>query len=166
MIHSLTMTTPDGPFTIIGNREHVLASGWTVETTELLALIHPELRPAQAPAGQRVLGDARAAVEAYYVGDVWAPSRIPVHQRSTPGREHAWEVLRAVAPGSPLTYAQYADHCGTPTAVRAAAGACARNATALFVPCHRIIRSDGTLGGFRYGLEIKRSLLEREAAAS
>ena len=47
--------------------------------------------------------------------------------------------------------------------VRAAASSCARNAAALFVPCHRVLRSDGTLGGFRYGLEIKQSLLNREA---
>jgi methylated-DNA-[protein]-cysteine S-methyltransferase len=85
-----------------------------------------------------------------------------VRQRSGPYREHAWEVLRGVPAGDPVTYTEYADRTGRPAAVRAAAGACARNAAALFVPCHRVLRSDGTLGGFRYGLPVKESLLARE----
>jgi O-6-methylguanine DNA methyltransferase len=55
---------------------------------------------------------------------------------------------------------------GQPAAVRAAASICARNAPALFVPCHRVLRSDGSLGGFAWGLDVKRSLLAREAAAA
>jgi O-6-methylguanine DNA methyltransferase len=70
-----------------------------------------------------------------------------------------------VPAGEPVTYAQYAALTGRATAVRAAAAACARNAAALFVPCHRVVRTDGTLGGFRWGLEVKRRLLDREAAA-
>ncbi len=74
-----------------------------------------------------------------------------------------WMALRRIVPGEPLTYAAFARHLGQPAAVRAAASICARNAPALFVPCHRVLRSDGTLGGFAWGLAVKRSLLSREA---
>jgi methylated-DNA-[protein]-cysteine S-methyltransferase len=87
-----------------------------------------------------------------------------VRQKSGPFRVHAWDVLRLVRPGSPVTYTEYAGLAGNPKAVRAAASACAFNAAALFVPCHRVIRTDGSLGGFRWGLVIKESLLAREAA--
>ena len=64
-----------------------------------------------------------------------------------------------------LTYAAFAAALGRPSAVRAAASICARNAPALFVPCHRVLRGDGTMGGFAWGVDVKRRLLEREAAA-
>lgn len=112
------------------------------------------------------LAQALAALAAYYDNDASLIGSVPVVQKSGPFREHAWEVLRSVAPGEVVTYTQYAQRAGRPSAVRAAASACALNAAALFVPCHRILRSDGTLGGFRYGLAIKESLLKRENAAS
>ncbi len=83
-------------------------------------------------------------------------------QKSGPFRGHAWDMLRTVAPGHPVTYTEYAALSGNAKAVRAAASACAFNAAALFVPCHRVIRTDGSLGGFRWGLAIKESLLARE----
>ena len=76
----------------------------------------------------------------------------------------AWKTLRKVEPGSRSRYTEFAapDRATRP-AVRAAAQACARNAAALFVPCHRVMRADGTLGGFRWGLDVKRWLLAHEA---
>jgi methylated-DNA-[protein]-cysteine S-methyltransferase len=76
---------------------------------------------------------------------------------------HAWGVLRTVEPGEPVTYTGYAALAGRPAAVRAAASACARNAAALFVPCHRVVRTGGGLGGFRWGTDVKRWLLDHEA---
>jgi methylated-DNA-[protein]-cysteine S-methyltransferase len=73
-------------------------------------------------------------------------------------------VLRTVKPGAPVTYADYATLAGSPTAVRAAASACARNAAALFVPCHRVVRTGGALGGFRWGVDAKRWLLTHETS--
>ena len=158
-----TVSTPDGPFTIIADDHAVLASGWTLDAEALTALIHPGLRAMAGSAeSDDALVQAQEAVGGYYSGDVAAPSAVPVRQKSGPYRELAWETLRQVGPGAPLTYAEFARRSGSPTAVRAAAGACAQNAAALFVPCHRVIRSDGTLGGFRYGLDLKRSLLDRE----
>lgn len=166
-----TMDTLDGAFTIITNEDAVIASGWTASLEELIALIHPDMRPvrsdvAAAEPDDQVMKAAREAVIAHYAGHVDAPRSIRVHQRSGPFREQAWDVLRDVTAGKPITYTEFAARAGRPAAVRAAAGACAQNAAALFVPCHRILRSDGSMGGFRYGLEIKRALLDREAKSA
>ncbi|WP_154800585.1 methylated-DNA--[protein]-cysteine S-methyltransferase [Cellulosimicrobium protaetiae] len=165
-----TLTTPDGPFTVVVDPDGtVLASGWTADPAALVALVHPDLRPAEAtpvPDDDPAVTSAVAAVRAYYAGDVHAIDGVPVRQVSGPYRAHAWDVLRTVEPGDPVTYTRYAELSGRPAAVRAAAGACAMNAAALFVPCHRVLRTDGSLGGFRYGLEVKRSLLDREARAT
>jgi len=181
--YALTTSTPDGPFTFIATTAEVLASGWTEKLDELLPLIHASLRPARAsiavltPAdlagggvvlegGEsskiEVVQGAHRALTAYYDGDASVLAEVPVRQKSGPFREHAWDVLRTVAPGEVVTYTQYAERSGRPAAVRAAASACAMNAAALFVPCHRVLRTDGSLGGFRYGLAIKESLLTRE----
>ena len=163
--------TPDGTFTILMRDDAVVASGWTDDVALLVALIHPELRPATddlvaAGPDDRGIRAAVAAVLAHYDGDVAAPAAVPVLQRSGRSRMRSWEVLREVEAGEPITYTEFAARTGSPAGARAAAAACARNAAALFVPCHRVLRSDGTLGGFRYGLELKRRLLEREALAA
>jgi methylated-DNA-[protein]-cysteine S-methyltransferase len=74
--------------------------------------------------------------------------------------------MRTIKPGAPVTYTEFAGLAGRPDAIRAAAAACARNAVALFVPCHRVRRSDGTLGGYRWGLTVKSWLLDHERSAS
>ncbi|MBD5785131.1 methylated-DNA--[protein]-cysteine S-methyltransferase [Cellulosimicrobium terreum] len=165
-----TVPTPDGPFTVVAAPDGaVLASGWTADPAALVALVHPDLRPtdvSSVPDDAPAVARPVAAVRAYYAGDVRAIDDVPVRQVSGPFRAHAWDVLRTVEPGGPVTYTRYAELSGRPAAVRAAAGACAMNAAALFVPCHRVLRTDGSLGGFRYGLDIKRSLLARESAPS
>lgn len=172
-IAAASCQTPDGVFTVLADDSAVLASGWTEDVDQLRELIHPRLRgplqqnPAHEEPGTmpEVLTRALHAVDAYYSGDHTALAEVPVNQHSGPFRLSAWEVLREVQPGSALTYTEYAAQAGSPGAVRAAASACAMNAAALFVPCHRVLRSDGSLGGFRYGLALKQSLLAREAAA-
>ncbi|MEW1813168.1 methylated-DNA--[protein]-cysteine S-methyltransferase [Pseudarthrobacter phenanthrenivorans] len=159
----LQLSTPDGPFTILAADGVVLASGWTAGLPELAGQVHPALRP-DAVEEVADLGGISAAVEAFYAGDPAPAMAVPVRQQSGPFRAHAWDVLRQVKPGAPVTYSEYAALAGNPKAVRAAASACAFNAAALFVPCHRVIRTDGSLGGFRWGLRIKESLLAREAA--
>ncbi|MET1086906.1 MAG: methylated-DNA--[protein]-cysteine S-methyltransferase [Arthrobacter sp.] len=159
----LQMSTPDGPFTILARAGEVLSSGWTDNPGDLTGQIHPTLRPATIEPVTD-LGGISAAVEAFYAGDPAPAMQVAVHQKSGPFRAHAWDVLRLVRPGSPVTYTEYAELAGNPKAIRAAASACAFNAAALFVPCHRVIRTDGSLGGFRWGLAIKESLLNREAA--
>lgn len=170
-----TMRTPIGPFTMIaadgGDRDTpapvVLASGWTDDPAALLPQVAAALRPAKLQTTDPDHGPLRPIAETvrrFHEGDIGAVDAVAVQQQSAPFRSHAWDVLRTVAPGRPVTYTEYATLTGRASAVRAAAGACAFNAAALFVPCHRVIRSDGSLGGFRWGLDVKRWLLDHEAA--
>ncbi|AHH94275.1 methylated-DNA--[protein]-cysteine S-methyltransferase [Kutzneria viridogrisea] len=162
---SSTVDTPAGPFsTVVDADEVVLASGWTADVGQLVPLISAKLRPAQLTE-RAELGRVTKAVLAYHEGQLDVVDEIEVTQRSGEFREHAWQVLRTVRAGHPVSYAVYAELTGRPAAVRAAASACARNAAALFVPCHRVLRTDGSLGGFRWGLEVKRWLLDHENAA-
>ncbi|AZG48650.1 methylated-DNA--[protein]-cysteine S-methyltransferase [Gordonia insulae] len=157
-----SIPTPDGTFTVIADdAERVLASGWTDDPEYLTALVHRSIRPATL-ARTDGLDALRASVESYYAGTFSAIDDVEVRQHSGPFLERAWPVLRTVGPGEPVSYTAFAEMSGAPTAIRGAAAACSRNAAALFVPCHRVLRSDGSLGGFRYGLPIKRSLLVRE----
>ncbi|MHA6780392.1 methylated-DNA--[protein]-cysteine S-methyltransferase [Pseudonocardia saturnea] len=157
-----TLDTRLGPFTaVVDGTGAVLASGWTAALDELLPLIHPTLRP-DAPA-EGDLGPVADAIIRYHDGHLSAIDDVPVRQRSGGFLEHAWDVLRTVPAGAPVTYTEYAAKAGRPAAVRAAASACARNAAALFVPCHRVLRTDGTLGGFRWGVDVKQRLLDHES---
>lgn len=156
-----TIDTPDGAFTLVTDGAgRVLASGWTADAGTMLARIHPALRPDTVREGQT---DAATAVAAYYAGDLAAIDAVEVAQRGTALQQTGWRALRAIAPGRPLTYTEFATEMGHPRAVRVAASICARNAPALFVPCHRVLRSDGSLGGFAWGLDVKRALLARES---
>jgi len=153
-----TINTPVGPFTIVGSGTSVLAAGFTADASELLPLVHPGL----LADGDADLEPAVKATMAYFDGDLAAIDAVPVAQRGGEFLAQAWDVLRTVPAGAPVTYTAYARMAGRPAAVRAAAQACARNAAALFVPCHRVVRTDGTLGGYRWGLDVKRWLLEHE----
>jgi AraC family transcriptional regulator, regulatory protein of adaptative response / methylated-DNA-[protein]-cysteine methyltransferase len=88
---------------------------------------------------------------------------LPLDIRATAFQMRVWQALRTIPSGSTRTYSQVAAMIGQPTAVRAVANACASNPVALVVPCHRVIRTDGGLGGYRWGIERKRRLLEQEA---
>jgi methylated-DNA-[protein]-cysteine S-methyltransferase len=159
-----TLDTPAGPFTAVTDDDGaVLASGWTADAGDLVPLIHPGLRGDGTLRRRADLGAATAAARAYHDGDLEAIRDVPVRQRSGDFLMHAWGVLRTVEPGEPVTYTGYAALAGRPAAVRAAAAACARNAAALFVPCHRVVRTGGGLGGFRWGTDVKRWLLDHEA---
>jgi methylated-DNA-[protein]-cysteine S-methyltransferase len=161
-----TLATPPGPFTVIvtddpAGQDVVLASGWTDDVDALLPVVHRSLRPTWVEHVEHL--PVLDVVDAFHAGQVDAIDEVVVRQRSGPFLEDAWEVLRTVPAGSPDSYASFAARCGRPAAVRAAANACARNAAALFVPCHRVLGSSGGLGGFRWGTPVKRWLLDHEA---
>jgi len=166
MTHAIveTVATPDGPFTIVAADDGaVLGAGWSTSVDGILARIHAPLRPNVVTHGSLVAADA---VRAYYGGDTAAPSRVHIRQRGTELQHAGWARLRTVPAGETMTYAEFAQELGQePGAVRAVAAVCARNSAALFVPCHRVLRADGSLGGFAWGLEVKRSLLAHEDAA-
>ncbi|BCH01188.1 methylated-DNA--[protein]-cysteine S-methyltransferase [Mesorhizobium loti] len=85
-------------------------------------------------------------------------------RHGTPFQQRVWEVLRAIPCGATITYTALARRLGQPYGARAVATACAANAIALGIPCHRVVRADGTLSGYRWGIERKRALLDKEAA--
>lgn len=155
-----TVDTPDGALVVVADaQQRVLGSGWTADASAVIARIHPALRPSTVREARL---DAADAARAYYAGAIDALDDVPVRQRGTELQLKGWGALRRIVPGQPLTYTEFAATFGSPSAVRAAASVCARNAPALFVPCHRVLRSDGSLGGFAWGLPVKASLLARE----
>ena len=91
---------------------------------------------------------------------------LPLDLRGTVFQMRVWETLRGVVRGTTLTYGELAERIGSPKAVRAVGSACGANPVALVVPCHRVLRSDGTLGGYRWGLETKEALLAAESDAA
>jgi methylated-DNA-[protein]-cysteine S-methyltransferase len=136
MLRHSTMDTPLGPFTFV------------------LDDATPEAD----------VGAVGAAVRSYFDGELTALDAVRVEQRSGGAfLPHAWQVMRDIKPGAPVTYTEFAALAGRPAAIRAAAAACARNPSALFVPCHRVFRTDGSLGGYRWGLPVKTWLLEHES---
>ncbi|WP_375408389.1 bifunctional DNA-binding transcriptional regulator/O6-methylguanine-DNA methyltransferase Ada [uncultured Methylobacterium sp.] len=106
------------------------------------------------------------ALVAQVVGLVEAPARpvaLPLDIGGTAFQQRVWEALRRIPPGTTATYAQIAGAIGQPGAVRAVGLACGANALAVAIPCHRVVRSDGSLSGYRWGIARKRDLLDREA---
>lgn len=105
---------------------------------------------------------------AQVVAHVDAPGEalaLPLDIRGTAFQRRVWQVLRSIPVGSTLSYAEVAARLGSPSASRAVAGACAANALAVAIPCHRVVAASGALSGYRWGTQRKRDLLAREAAA-
>jgi len=117
----------------------------------------------------RLIGGDKAyeKLVARVVGFVEAPQlglHLPLDLRGTAFQLRVWRALRAIPAGTTATYAQVARRIGAPTASRAVAGACAANHLAVAIPCHRVVRNDGADSGYAWGIERKRSLIDREAA--
>ncbi len=91
---------------------------------------------------------------------------LPLDVRGTAFQQRVWQALRAIPIGSTATYTAVAARIGAPHSARAVAQACAANALAVAIPCHRVVRTDGSLSGYRWGVERKRRLLEKEGVAS
>lgn len=103
------------------------------------------------------------------IGFVEAPGiglDLPLDVRGTAFQQRVWHALRAVPAGTTVTYSDVARRIGVPAATRAVAGACAANHIAVAIPCHRVIRNDGSLSGYRSGVERKRQLLDVEGAVA
>ncbi len=102
------------------------------------------------------------AIAGYFAGDLRAIDGLEVDPQGTPFQQRVWAALRTIPVGTTWSYAQLARAVGQPTAMRAVGAANGRNPIAVVVPCHRVIASDGTLGGYGGGLEMKRWLLQHE----
>jgi AraC family transcriptional regulator of adaptative response/methylated-DNA-[protein]-cysteine methyltransferase len=93
-------------------------------------------------------------------------AHLPIDVKGTAFQQAVWDALRAIPAGETRSYKEIAAAAGKPGAVRAAGSACGDNNLAVLIPCHRVLRSDGSLGGYAYGLERKERLLERERSAA
>ncbi|HSH54327.1 MAG TPA: methylated-DNA--[protein]-cysteine S-methyltransferase, partial [Methylotenera sp.] len=119
------------------------------------------------PRAQLIGADqAYEALVAKVVGFIEAPSlglNLPLDIRGTAFQQRVWKALRQIPAGATVSYSDIARLIGSPKAVRAVAGACAANTIAVAIPCHRVVRNDGALSGYRWGVERKRALLDLEA---
>jgi AraC family transcriptional regulator, regulatory protein of adaptative response / methylated-DNA-[protein]-cysteine methyltransferase len=134
--------------------------GDTPETLrERLRMRFPQAEFRESDSGfADVLAKVIALIESPRVG-----LELPLDIQGTAFQQRVWMALRDIPVGTTLSYRELAAQIGSPKAVRAVATACAANPVAVAVPCHRVVRSDGNLAGYRWGLERKRALLEREA---
>ena len=112
----------------------------------------------------RSLPGISGLISDYFDGDCDAINQIAVRQPGQDFSQKVWRAMRRIPAGATLTYSELADRAGSPDAVRAAGSACARNLIAPIIPCHRIVRSDGTLGNYGYGVKKKEWLLGFEGA--
>lgn len=150
-----------GPMLVAGTARGICRLSFDEDEDDLRRLFH---RADLVPAGP----DARALVQ-QAMDAVAMPAQmdnLPLDVRGTAFQHAVWQALRAIPPGETRSYAQIAAAIGKPNAVRAVGTACGDNHVAVLIPCHRVVRSDGSLGGYAYGLERKRALLAAEGAAS
>jgi methylated-DNA-[protein]-cysteine S-methyltransferase len=155
-LEATTLTTPTGSLAVVARDGVVVAAGFgTIE--EMAARVEDS-----TPTRRRDLGPITRALSAYFDGDVAAMDDLAIDQPGGDFFQAAWKVMREVPAGETITYTELAERVGRPRAVRAAGSACARNRIAPIIPCHRILRADGTVGGYYYGLAAKSWLLEHE----
>lgn len=129
---------------------------------ELEALLRAEFPAADLRPDDGRLRDWVAALLGYLEGDL-PHLDLPLDVRATAFQQRVWDALRAIPRGSTRSYGDVARAIGRPTAARAVAQACAANPVALVIPCHRVVREDGDVGGYRWGAERKRKLLDQES---
>jgi AraC family transcriptional regulator, regulatory protein of adaptative response / methylated-DNA-[protein]-cysteine methyltransferase len=157
-IHWAVVPTTLGPMLVAATQKGVCRLSFAEDVAALRA---------RFPNAELVEGGAEfAALLAKVVASVEQPgdaAHIPLDVKGTAFQEACWQALRQIPPGETRTYAEIAAAAGKPKAVRAAGSANACNNVAVLIPCHRVIRTGGDLGGYAYGLDIKRELLMREA---
>jgi methylated-DNA-[protein]-cysteine S-methyltransferase len=157
-----TIETPIGPYSIVVADGVLRAAGFTADTARLSGTLGV---PGGAHVGGAGLAPIVEAVRRYFDGALDALDTIPVAQVGGLFTAAAWAEMRRVSASTTITYRQLAQRSGRPDAVRAAGAACAGNRIALVVPCHRILRTGGGLGGYLWGLPVKQWLLEHEGAS-
>lgn len=157
----ITTKTLDGEFYMIADKHDIVrASGFgTVE--QLILRLPQEIREG-ADVMHLATHPYQNHIMQYYDGDVSALDKIPREQSGTEFQAKVWQAISNIPYGQTISYRQLAEQSGNPAAVRAAGTICGLNRLCLLVPCHRVLRSDGSLGNYLYGTQIKQSLLEHE----
>lgn len=162
-LYSTTLDTPVGPVTVVEDDTAVLAAGFYPNASPLVErMIGIDASDLRRGAN----GPGAKALRAYFSGEVDVFDGVAVQQPGSPFRQRVWTQMRKIRAGETMSYSDLARKAGSDRAVRAAATCCAINLIAPIVPCHRVVRNDGTLGGYGYGLPVKQWLLEHEAAAT
>jgi AraC family transcriptional regulator of adaptative response/methylated-DNA-[protein]-cysteine methyltransferase len=149
--------SPLGRMLVAESQKGVCAVSFEDGVTDLVAWLRQ-----QFPRAELVRAEIPGAVAALIRAINGDTSGLPLDIRATAFQQKVWRQLQAIPRGQTCTYEELAAAIGQPAAVRAAAHACAANRIAVAVPCHRVVRKDGGLGGYRWGLERKRRLLDLE----
>jgi AraC family transcriptional regulator of adaptative response/methylated-DNA-[protein]-cysteine methyltransferase len=152
--------TPLGTMLLAGSAEGVCALYFGDDEAALQAELSRELH-SEPVRDDAALHHWTSAILAHLDGRPDAPA-VPLHLHGTAFQRRVWAALQAIPPGTTRSYREVAKSLGMPTAARAVARGCATNAISVLIPCHRVIRGDGHLGGYRWGLARKQLLLDRE----
>jgi methylated-DNA-[protein]-cysteine S-methyltransferase len=158
-VYAETMPTQMGAITLLTQGDTLVACGFATAAAMHVRLSQPDRLVSRSRRGQ-----IARAVAAYFDGDVNAIDEVPARQEGGSFHQDIWAAMRRVPAGTTVTYTQLATLAGRPHAIRAAGSACAVNLIAVVVPCHRVVRMGGDLGGYAYGLSIKQWLLAHEHA--
>lgn len=124
----------------------------------------------RAPGGARMVGPIAELQRVFeqvlqLVDAPWRSTTVPLDLRGTSFQQRVWQTLRTIPAGSTVSYSELANRMNEPRAIRAVASACAANTLAVAIPCHRVLRANGELSGYRWGCERKRDLIDREVRA-
>ena len=157
----MTMPTPDGDFSIVIDKNEVAIVSGFGNTEKLFRKLPKDLQSTNIKIVDK--HPYKKLVEEYYCGDKSALSKMPKQQTGSNFQKKVWDGIINISYGKTLSYGQLAKKIGYPKAARAVGTACGLNRLALIIPCHRVIKSDGTIGGYAHKIDIKQSLLERES---
>ncbi|MFN3285897.1 MAG: methylated-DNA--[protein]-cysteine S-methyltransferase [bacterium] len=158
-----TVRTPVGRALVVATPRGVCAIQLGHRADGLLRHLKKAQPDIRLRRGGRLVRAAVRALHAYLHGKA---VKVPLDVHGTPFQMAVWAALRGIPRGETRTYAQVARGVGRPTAARAVARACAANPVAILIPCHRVVRSDGQVGGYRWGEPRKRALLRYEQSAT
>ena len=160
-----TVETPLGAFTLVADRDGVLcAADFADCESRMRGLLDRRFGPAGYDLlSERVPATIKAALTAYFNGDLPALDRIALSTAGSAFQHNIWTAVRTIAPGRTLTYAQLAHRVGRHRAARAVGRANGANPLCIVIPCHRLVGASGALTGYAGGIERKRWLLEHEA---
>ena len=162
MLFQATHRTPVGDLFLVSDEHILLAAGFR-NFKDLFARmdVSDSSREVKSVKNIPIISDL---VTDYFAGDLNSLGGIKVRQPGADFSQAAWKAMRKIPAGKTWSYADLAQRAGSPSAVRAAGTACARNLIAPIIPCHRVVKIGGALGNYGYGLEVKEWLLEHEGA--
>ena len=158
-LNSTTMDTPVGVLTLVASAQGLRLVLWEGEDADRVA---GDTTTDADPEAKEVLERAVEQLDEYFAGER-TEFDLPLDPKGTDFQLQVWQVLRTIPPGRSLSYSEVAERIGSPKAVRAVAQACGANRLAVAIPCHRVIRRDGDMAGYRWGVERKALLRQREA---